>query len=34
MSAERNVKFCKTSDLSDEDDIVTVKEYVIKIKIT
>lgn len=30
MSAERNVKFCKTLDLSDKDDIVTIKEYVIK----
>ena len=31
-STERNVKFCKTSDLADEDDTVTIKEYVIKRK--
>ena len=30
MSVERNVKFCKHSDLADEDDIVTLKEYIIK----
>ena len=30
MSVERNVKFCKYSDLADEDDIVTLKEYIIK----
>ena len=30
MSAERNVKLCKTSDLPDEGDILTIKEYVIR----
>ena len=30
MSAERNAKFCKSSDLADEDDAVTIKEYVNK----
>ena len=28
MSVERNVKFCKSSGLPDEDDAVTIKEYV------
>ena len=30
MNVERNVKFCKSSDFADEDNIVTIKEYVIK----
>ena len=30
MNAESNVKLCKTSDLSDERDILTIKEYVIR----
>ena len=30
MSVEWNVKFCKYSDLADEDDVVTLKEYIIK----
>ena len=30
MNVERNVKFCKSSDFADEDDIVTIKEYVVK----
>ena len=26
MNVERNFKFCKSSDLKKEDDIVTIKE--------
>ena len=30
MNVERKIKFCKSSDLAKEDDIVTIKEDTIK----